>query len=160
MKLECCNNNPVISCKELGTLENPAVLEDPLTSTNEDVINFLCYASSIAIPSSAVQLWSKTCNSLPSRVCKIQERAVGVPGTRAMGSNTSLIASTFSVSDSIEVAHENKCVPAVALIQYRVKFGVEHLISPTHFCKSRHYNKKQSPRCASASIALYTHQLE
>ena len=64
MKLECCNNKPVVSCKELGTPENPAVLEDPPTSTNKDVINLLCYLSGIAIPSLAVQLWSlipRTC---------------------------------------------------------------------------------------------------
>ena len=91
MKLECCNSKPVVSCKELGTPVNPAVLEDPPTSTNEDVIDLLGYPSGIAIPSSAVQLWSlipKTCNSQSSEFCKIQkERAVGVPGTRAMGTN-------------------------------------------------------------------------
>ena len=90
MKLECCNNKPVINYKELGIPENPAVLEDS-PSTNEDAIILLCYPSSIAIPSPEVQFWSlipKTCNSQPSEFCKIQERAVGVPGTRAMGINT------------------------------------------------------------------------
>ena len=33
MKLECRNNKPVISRKELGTPKNLAVLEDPPTST-------------------------------------------------------------------------------------------------------------------------------
>ena len=68
MKLECCNNKPVVSCKELGTPENPAVLEDPPTSTNEDVID-LSYPFGIAITSPAVQLWSlipRTCESQPS----------------------------------------------------------------------------------------------
>ena len=92
MKLECCNNKPVVSYKELSTLENPAVLEDPPTSINKDMINLLCYLSGIAIPSPAVQLWSlipRTCNSQSSAFCRIQkERYVGVPGTRAMGTNT------------------------------------------------------------------------
>ena len=42
MKLDCCNK-PVISCKELGTLENLKVFEDPLMSTNKDLINLFCY---------------------------------------------------------------------------------------------------------------------
>ena len=92
MKLECCNKKPVIICKKLSTLENHAVLENPLTSTNDDVMNLLRYPSNIAIPSPAVQLWSlipRTCNSQRSGLCKIQkEGAVGVPGTRAMGTNT------------------------------------------------------------------------
>ena len=54
MKLECCNNKPVVSCKELGTPENPAVLKDPPTRTIEDVINLLSYSTGIAIPGPAV----------------------------------------------------------------------------------------------------------
>ena len=57
MKLECCNNKPVISWKALITSVNLTVLEDPPTSTNEDVINLLCYLSGTVIPSAAVQLW-------------------------------------------------------------------------------------------------------
>ena len=41
MKLECCNNKSVVICKELGTPEYPTDLEDPPTSTGEDVINLL-----------------------------------------------------------------------------------------------------------------------
>ena len=92
MKLEDCNSKPVVSCKELGTPGNLTILEDLLTSTNEDVIDLLSYPSSIAIPSPAMQLWSlipRTCNSQPSGFCKIQkERADGIPVTRAMGTNT------------------------------------------------------------------------
>ena len=84
MKLECCNNKPVVSCKKFGTPENPAVLEDPL-STNKDVINLVYY------PSSIVALLSDTKNLQfqLSRLCKIQkERAVGILGTKVMGTNT------------------------------------------------------------------------
>ena len=56
MKLECCNNKPVVSCKELGTPKNAVVLEDPPTSTNEDVIDLLSYPSGIAMPSPTEQL--------------------------------------------------------------------------------------------------------
>ena len=86
MTFECCNNKPVISCKEFTIPKNPAVLEDPPTSTNEEGINLLRYPSSIAIPSPVVQLWSlipRTCDSQPSGFFKIQERNVGVPGSRA-----------------------------------------------------------------------------
>ena len=92
MKLECCKNKSVVSCKEIGTPVNPAVLENPPTRTNEDVIKLLSYFYGIAIPRPAVQLWSfiaRTCNSQSSEFCKIQkEGAVGVPGTRVMGTNT------------------------------------------------------------------------
>ena len=92
MKLECRNNNPVVNCKELDTPVNPAVLEDPPTHTNQDVINLLSFPTIIVIPSLTVQLWNlipRTCNSQPSEFCKIQkDRAVGVPGTRAIGTNT------------------------------------------------------------------------
>ena len=77
MKLEWFNSKPVSSNKKLGTLENTAVLEDPPTSTNEDVIDILSYPSSIAILSPAVQLWSlisRTYYSQPFEVCKIQEK--------------------------------------------------------------------------------------
>ena len=70
MKLEWSNNKPVISRKELGTPKNPAVLEDPLTSTDKDMID-LRYPSGIAIPSPAVQRWTR--NSHPSGSCKIQK---------------------------------------------------------------------------------------
>ena len=92
MKLECCNNKHVFSCKKLSTPENPAVLENPPTRTNEDVINLLSYYSDIAIPSPVVLFWSlipRPYNSRPFVFCKIQkERAVSVPGTRAMETNT------------------------------------------------------------------------
>ena len=81
----------MVCCKELVTSVNPAVLEDYPTRTNEDVIDLLSYPFGIATPSLAVQLWSlipRNCNPQPSEFCKIQERAVGVPGTRAMGTNT------------------------------------------------------------------------
>ena len=94
MRLECCDNKPVISCKELRTSENPAFLEDPLMSTNEYEINLLHYLSNIAIPNSAVQLWfliPRTFNSQHSGICKNQERAVGVPGITAMVTNTYLV---------------------------------------------------------------------
>ena len=55
MKLECCNNKPVVSCKELGTPVNRAIQEDPPACINEDLLS---YPSGIAIPSPAVQLWS------------------------------------------------------------------------------------------------------
>ena len=54
--IECCNNKPVVDCKELDNPENPAVLEDLPMSTNEYMINLFSYLSSIAIPSPAVQL--------------------------------------------------------------------------------------------------------
>ena len=85
MKLECSNNKPVISCKELSTPKNPAVLKDPPMSIDKDMVNLLRYPSGIAIPNPAVQRWSLipgTHNSQPSRSCKIQkERAVVISGT-------------------------------------------------------------------------------
>ena len=111
-ELECSNDEPVISCKELGTLKNPAILEDPPMSTNKDMVDFLCYPSSIVIPSPAVYRWSLipgTRDSQSSGSCKIQkERAVVIPGT--MGANTYLIASPFSACDSIKVAQDNDCI--------------------------------------------------
>ena len=76
MKLEFCNNKPVISCKELGTPKNPVVLENPLKRANEDLIDLLSYPSGIFISSPAVQLWSlipKTCNSQLSEFSNIQK---------------------------------------------------------------------------------------
>ena len=86
MKLECCNNKLVVSCKEIGTPVNPAVLQDPPKRINEDVIDLLSQPSDIVILSLAVQLWSlipRSCNSQPSEFCKILQT-----GTKAMGTNT------------------------------------------------------------------------
>ena len=47
MKFECCDNKPVVSCKELGTPVNPSVLDDATTRTTEDVIDLLSYPSGI-----------------------------------------------------------------------------------------------------------------
>ena len=104
--------------KELAT---PAVLDDPPTSTDKDMVDLLRYPSSIAIPSLAVQRWSLipgTRNSQPSGSCKIQKgRAVVVSGTRTMGTNTYFIASPFSASDSIKVAQDNECITMGTLVQ-------------------------------------------
>ena len=122
----------------------------PLTSTDKDMIDLLRYPSGIAIPSPAVQHWSLipgTRNSQPSGSFKIQkERAVVIPGTRTMGTNTYLIASPFGASDSIKVAQDNECITTGTLVQYRVEFGIEHplLFSFTHLSR----------------IVLYAHQPE
>ena len=55
MKLECSNTKPVISRKKLSTPKNLAVLEDPLTSTDKDMVDPFRYPSGIAIQSLAVQ---------------------------------------------------------------------------------------------------------
>ena len=44
--------------KEFGTPKNAAVLEDPPTNTEKDMVDLLRYLSGIAIPSPAVQRWS------------------------------------------------------------------------------------------------------
>ena len=126
----------MVSCKELGTPENPAVLEDSPANTSKDVINLLCYSSGIVKRSPALQLWS------------LIPRAVGVSGTRAMVTNTYLVASSLSASGSIEVVPDNECVPTGALIQNRVQFSVEHLflVSPTHLGRSIHCNKRHGAR--------------
>ena len=54
MKLECSNNKPVISRKEHGNPKKPAVLEDPPTSTDTDMVDLLRYPFGIAAPSPAV----------------------------------------------------------------------------------------------------------
>lgn len=64
----------MVGCKELCTPVNPAVLEDPQTSTYEDAVDLFSYLSSIATSSSAVHLWSlvpRPLNSRPSRFCQI-----------------------------------------------------------------------------------------
>ena len=48
----------MIGRKELSTPKNPAVLEDPPTSTDKGMVDLLRYPSGIAIPSPEVQLWS------------------------------------------------------------------------------------------------------
>ena len=54
-KLECSNNKAVVGGKEFGTTKNPEVGEDPPTSTDRDMVDFLRYPSGIAISSPAVQ---------------------------------------------------------------------------------------------------------
>lgn len=86
MYSEFCNNKPVVGSKELGTAVSPAVLKDPPTSTNEDVIDLLSHAASIAIPSQAARLSSLepgAPNSQSSGLCKVQKkRAVDILGAR------------------------------------------------------------------------------
>ena len=93
------------------------------------MVNLLCQPSDIVILSLAEQHWSlipRDYNSQPSGYCKIKkERAVVIPGTRTMGTNTYFIASPFSASDSIKVAQDNECITAGTLVQYRVEFGRE-----------------------------------
>ena len=100
--------------KELGIPKSRAVLKDPPTSTDKDMVDLLRYLSGIAIPSPTEQRWSLipgTHNSQPSGSCNIQnERAVVIPGTRIMGANTYFIASLFSASDSIKVTQDNECI--------------------------------------------------
>ena len=101
----------MIGCKELGIPKNPAVLVDPPTSTDKDMVNLLRYPSGIAIPRTRN-------NSQPSESCKIQkERAVVIPGTRTMVTNTYFIASPFGASDSIKVAQDNECITTGTLVQ-------------------------------------------
>jgi len=57
LHLDCCNKDSVISYKEFGVLQSPAVVMAPPTSTNDDVISLLSYLSSSSIASPAVQLW-------------------------------------------------------------------------------------------------------
>ena len=137
MKLEY-SNKPLIGRKELGTPKNPTVLEDPPTSTDKDMVDLFFYPSGIAIPSPAVQHWyliPGTRNSQPSGSCKFQkERAVA---------KTCFIATPFSVSDNIKVAQDNECITTGTLVQYRVEFGVEHLlVSFTHLGRSIHCNNR------------------
>ena len=75
MKLECSNNKPVIGCKAFGTPKTPAVLENPPTSTNNDMVDLLRYPYGIVIPSPAEQRWfliSGTRNSQSSGSCKVR----------------------------------------------------------------------------------------
>ena len=55
-RLSGLNMKPLISRKELSSLKNPAVLEDP------PMVNLLCYSSSITIRSSGAALVSDTKN--------------------------------------------------------------------------------------------------
>ncbi len=55
---EFYNNKPVVGRKELGTAVNSAGLKDPPTSTNEDLIDLLTYAGSIAVPYPAARFSS------------------------------------------------------------------------------------------------------
>lgn len=46
----------MVSTTELGTLVNPAGLEDPPASSNKDVIDLLGHSTHIVIPSSAMRV--------------------------------------------------------------------------------------------------------
>ena len=61
-----------------------------------------------------------------------------------MGTNTYFIASPFGASASIKVAQDNECITAGIMVQYRVEFGVEHLLlfSFTHLGRSIHCNNR------------------
>ena len=111
------------------------------------MVNLLRYPSGIAIASLAVQCWSLkpgTRNSQPSGSFKIQKERVVISGTRTMGTNTYFIASPFSASDSIEIVQDNECITTGAHVQYKVKFGVEHLLfSFTHLGRSIECNNRQ-----------------
>ena len=57
------------------------------------------------------------------------------------GTNTYFIASPFGASDSIKVAQDNECITTGTMVQYRVEFGVEHLLfSFTDFGRSIYCN--------------------
>lgn len=71
MKLKCSNKS-LITIREPNTYENSAVLDDSLVTIYKDVVDDLCYPSSIAISNPAAQLWSllpRTCNSQPFEPC-------------------------------------------------------------------------------------------
>ena len=101
------------------------------------MVDLLRYPSGIGIASPAVQRWSLIPGTHISQhfgSCKIQrERAVVISGTRAMGTKTYFLARPFSAKDRIKVAQDNECITTGTQVQYRVEFGVEHLLfSFTH----------------------------
>ena len=61
-----------------------------------------------------------------------------------MGTNTYFIASPFGASDTIKVAQDNECVTTGTLVQYRVEFGLEHLLlfSFTYLGRSIYSNNR------------------
>ena len=131
MKLKC-SNKPVISCKELSTPENTAVLEDPPTSTNEDQSPLLlhqhCYTKS-----SGAALVSDTKNLQFSTFWILQfRRAVGVPGTRVQHITHSQLSQCQWQPMIMSVSRN------------RIKFSVEHLflVTLTHLGRSVHCNKR------------------
>ena len=103
---------PVVGSKELSTTEDPAVPEEPPTSTYEDVINLFGCATSIGVPSPAVHLRPLvpgTCNSQLPRLCEVkEERTVDIPGTRTIGTHTSLIAIPQGTSNCIEITQDKE----------------------------------------------------
>ena len=74
----------------------------------------------------------------------MKERAIVIPGIRAMGINTYLVASPLISSDSIKVAQDNECITMGTLVQYRVKFKLEHLFhsSFTLLGRTMHWNNR------------------
>lgn len=124
-------NKSTITCKELLFQETPAVVKDHPPRTWKDMIILICLPSLINMPCLAVQLFSqvpKTCNLNLLDLAKSRRRELlCVPGARALGTNTELIANSLSVSWSTEVAQDNGCVGCVLRkgppAQYEVEFG-------------------------------------
>lgn len=71
-----CKNKSMVSPKELGTPVNSTGLLDLPLGANKNVIDLLCHATSIAVPSPAERLTSLgpgNCSPKSSCVCKVQE---------------------------------------------------------------------------------------
>ena len=57
VQLQSCYNKPVVSIEELSTPVDPAVLDHPPATINEDMVNLLYHTTSVGIPSPAMSLW-------------------------------------------------------------------------------------------------------
>ena len=111
------------------------------------MFDILHYPSGIAIPIPAVQCWSmipETPSSQASASCEIQnERALVIPGTRAMRAKSYLAASSLSASGHIKVNKTNESIMIPTLVQYMCEFGIEHLLfSFTQLGRSVHCNNR------------------
>ena len=57
LQLQSCYNKPVVGIEELSTPVDPAVLNHPAVTINEQMVNILCDTASIRIPRPAMRLW-------------------------------------------------------------------------------------------------------
>ena len=58
MDSEGSHNQSMVGAAELGTPVNPAVLKNPPTSANKDVVDLLGCIACIAVPRPAMQVWA------------------------------------------------------------------------------------------------------
>merc|ERR1711872_700354 len=108
---ECRNYESVIRAEELRTPVDTAVLHEPPSSTDKNVVDLLFHTACVGIPTQPAQnrsLEPGTPNPESPLLRKLEEKlAVNVPGSKAVGTKTRFISRPIAASLRVKISQDN-----------------------------------------------------